>query len=100
MTQQENIVTLTQTEGIATLIARLRKEESRCASVYIIDAAIETIERLVNERDTARRMYCVMAAQHMYKSDNKCTAEHIANNMNWDCYTNYTSQEQAQGDIK
>jgi hypothetical protein len=55
MTEQENIVTLTQTEGIATLIARLRKEESRCASVYIIDAAIETIERLVNERDKARR---------------------------------------------
>jgi hypothetical protein len=44
-------MTLTTTEGIASLITRLRKEESNCASVYIIDAAIETIEILVKERD-------------------------------------------------
>ena len=41
-------------EGIASVIARLRKEESNCASVYIIDAAIDTIERLVNERDARK----------------------------------------------
>jgi hypothetical protein len=46
-------MTLTTTEGIASLITRLRKEESNCASVYIIDAAIETIERLCKERDAA-----------------------------------------------
>ena len=63
MTQQDNIVTLTTTEGIATLIARLRKEESRCASVYIVDAAIETIERLVKERDEARLEVCKLEAK-------------------------------------
>ena len=46
----------------------------------------EQISKLTNERDTARRMYCVMAANVMYKSENKLTAEHIANDKNWDCY--------------
>ena len=44
------------------------------------------IIKLILERDTARRMYCVMAANVMYRSENKSTAEHIANEKNWDCY--------------
>lgn len=80
MTEQENIVTLTQTKGIATLIARLRKEESRCASVYIIDAAIETIERLVNERNEARYMFCHLASK-LGRSETD-----IADVLDWDCY--------------
>ena len=44
------------------------------------------IEKLTHERDEARRMYCHMAGQVMYRSYNKSTAEHIANNRNWDCY--------------
>ena len=58
------------------------------------------INELIIERDSARRGYCYMSAKVMYKSTQKITAEHVANNMNWDCFTNYTSQEQAQGDIK
>lgn len=52
----------------------------------------EQITKLRNERDEARRMYCVMAAQHMYKSDNKSTAEHIADSKNWDCYKSDKTQ--------
>jgi hypothetical protein len=52
-------MTLKTTEGIASLITRLRKEETNCDSVYIVDAAIETIERLVKERDAARRLVCL-----------------------------------------
>ena len=89
MTEQENIVTLTQSEGIATLISRLRKEESRCASVYIIDAAIETIERLVNERDTARRMYCSVVEN---SRPHGTSAEDVAKQMNWDCYKKEETQ--------
>jgi hypothetical protein len=46
----------------------------------------EQIAKLRKERDEARRMYCHMAGQVMYRSYNKSTAEHVANNMNWDCY--------------
>ena len=45
------------------------------------------------ERDEARRMYCVMAALVMYKSDNKSTAEHIADSKNWDCFKTETQEE-------
>lgn len=38
------------------------------------------------ERDEARRLYCVMAANVMYKSNERVTAEHVANCKNWDCY--------------
>jgi hypothetical protein len=44
------------------------------------------IEKLTNERNRARRMYCFVAAQIMYKSNKKITAEHVANNMGWDCF--------------
>lgn len=58
---------------------------------------IDEINRLHNERDEARRLYCVMAANVMYKSENKSTAEHIANYKNWDCYESDTlSQEVSQ----
>lgn len=47
----------------------------------------ETIERLVNERDTARRMYCSEVdntrPQGIY-------AEDIAKSMGWDCYSQNT----------
>jgi hypothetical protein len=49
--------------------------------------------KLRRERDEARRMYCVMAANVMYKSENKSTAEHIANEKNWDCYKTETQEE-------
>jgi len=52
----------------------------------IVGNAIDEIERLRDERDEARRMYCHMAGQVMYRSYNKSTAEHIANNRSWDCY--------------
>jgi len=44
------------------------------------------IEKLTNERNQARRMYCFVAAQIMYKSNKKITAEHVANNNGWDCF--------------
>lgn len=84
MTEQDNIVTLTTTEGIASLITRLRKEESNCASVYIIDAAIETIERLVKERDEARRECCV------WGSTTEMGARSLAKFKRWDCYKETT----------
>jgi hypothetical protein len=46
----------------------------------------EQITKLTHERDEARRMYCHMAGQVMYRSYNKSTAEHVADNKNWDCY--------------
>jgi hypothetical protein len=49
--------------------------------------------QLRKERDLVRRMYCHMAAQVMYKSDNKSTAEHIADSKNWDCYKTETQEE-------
>ena len=52
-----------------------------------IQGLIEQIKILTTERDEARRMYCVMAANVMYRSENKSTAEHIANEKNWNCYT-------------
>jgi len=52
----------------------------------------EQIKTLTTERDEARRMYCVMSAQHMYKSDNTSTAEHIADSKNWDCYKKEETQ--------
>ena len=59
--------------------------------------AIEEINLLRKERDEARRLYCVMAANVMYKSENKSTAEHIADYKNWDCYKSDTlSQEVSQ----
>ena len=54
------------------------------------------IIKLIFERDEARRMYCHMAAQVMYRSENKSTAEHVANNMNWDCYIKNKTQEVTQ----
>lgn len=54
---------------------------------------LDLIINISKERDEARRMYCVMAAQHMYKSDNKFTAEHIADTKNWDCYKTETQEE-------
>ena len=87
MTNNDNIVTLTMTEGIASLIARLRKEESNCASVYIIDAAIDTIERLVNERDAARREVC----DWMNTDESGCVksgSEDTAIERGWDCFKN------------
>ena len=84
MTEQDNIVTLTTTEGIASLITRLRKEESNCASVYIIDAAIETIERLVKERDEARREACeygTLTPSAMYA---------LAKSRGWNCFKETT----------
>jgi hypothetical protein len=84
MTEQDNIVTLTTTEGIASLITRLRKEESNCASVYIIDAAIETIERLVKERDEARREVCEFELVNMKQ------AYEYATHRGWDCYKEKT----------
>jgi hypothetical protein len=54
---------------------------------------LDLIIELGTERDEARKMYCVMAAQHMYKSDNKSTAEHIADSKNWDCYKTETQEE-------
>ena len=83
----DNIVTLTMAEGIASLIARLRKEESNCASVYIIDAAIDTIERLVNERDAARREVC----DWMNTDESGCVksgSEDTAIERGWDCFKN------------
>lgn len=64
-----------------------------------------SFNKIIAERDEARRLYCVMAANVMYKSKDKLTAKHVANNMNWDCYkddilSREVSQEQAQGDIK
>lgn len=44
------------------------------------------ISKITNERDEARRMYCVMAANVMYQSKNNLTTKHIANYHNWDCY--------------
>lgn len=57
------------------------------------DVLIYQIKELTNERDEARRLYCVMAANVMYRSENKSTAEHIANEKNWDCYTTETQEE-------
>lgn len=89
MTQQDNIVTLTTTEGIATLIARLRKEESRCASVYIVDAAIETIERLVKERDEARREICHTKKRRLI------THLDYARKRGWNCFwVDYSKQQE------
>ena len=87
----DNIVTLTMAEGIASLIARLRKEESNCASVYIIDAAIDTIERLVNERDAARREVC----DWMNTDESGCVkngSEETAIERGWDCFKNQEKQ--------
>ena len=80
---------MTEQENIATLIARLRKEESRCASVYIIDAAIETIERLVNERDEARRMYCSVVEN---SRPHGTSAEDVAKSIGWNCYKKEETQ--------
>ena len=77
-------MTLTTTEGIASLITRLRKEESNCASVYIIDASIETIERLVKERDEARREVCEFELVNMKQ------AYEYATHRGWDCYKEKT----------
>lgn len=49
-------------------------------------------KKLTDERDEARRLYCVMAANVMYKSQNKLTAEHIANDKNWDFYKKEETQ--------
>ena len=94
MTQQDNIVTLTTTEGIASLITRLRKEESNCASVYIIDASIETIERLVKERDEARREACARTAENLSLLGSNVRlstlrVEHAARR-GWDCFKEKT----------
>ena len=57
-----------------------------------IREAMDEINKLQNERDEARRMYCVMAANVLYRSENKDTAEHVANNRNWDCYQKEETQ--------
>lgn len=83
-------MTLTTTEGIASLITRLRKEESNCASVYIIDAAIETIERLVKERDEARREVCEYLSCYYGKNSAIIEAQNTAERRGWDCYKEKT----------
>ena len=50
------------------------------------------LEKLTHERDKARRMYCVMAANVMYQSKNNLTTEHIADYHNWDCYKKEETQ--------
>ncbi|CAB4190410.1 hypothetical protein UFOVP1192_59 [uncultured Caudovirales phage] len=55
-------------------------------------ALIYHIKELTKERDEARRLYCRAQAIVMYKSDNALTAEHISNNMNWDCYEKEETQ--------
>ena len=49
------------------------------------------IATLRRERDEARRMYCYMSAQFMYKSVELDTAKHVAKNKGWDCYENETT---------
>ena len=46
--------------------------------------------QLRKERDEARRLYCHMSAQLMYKSVSIDTAKHVAANKNWDCFENLT----------
>lgn len=62
-----------------------------------IQDLLDQIKILTTERDEARRMYCVAGAKVMYKSDNKSTWEHIANNRNWDCYLLPIASENIKG---
>lgn len=57
------------------------------------DLVLFEITKLTRERDEARRMYCVMAANVMFKSSNKSTAEFMADIKNWDCYKTETQKE-------
>jgi len=73
--------------------------ESNYISVYdsyTINNAIEEINRLRNERDTARRMYC----EHLHLFNNphnqKESYKQTAIQLGWDCYSDTLSQEVSQ----
>lgn len=67
-------------------IARIKRlsHNINCADEIwaLTDEIAEVIERLINERDEARRMYCEAVNRHHVRLD----AFGIAKNHGWDCY--------------
>jgi hypothetical protein len=62
------------------IVNRLRKN-SECLAPSIMLEAADTIERLREERDEARRMYCGRVSR-----DVPLDAFDIAKNHGWDCF--------------
>jgi hypothetical protein len=62
------------------IVNRLRKNSECLAPSIMLDAA-DAIERLREERDEARRMYCGRASR-----DVPLDAFDIAKNHGWDCF--------------
>jgi hypothetical protein len=62
------------------IVNRLRKN-SECLAPSIMLEAADTIERLREERDEARRMYCGRVSR-----DVQPDAFDIAKNHGWDCF--------------
>jgi hypothetical protein len=62
------------------IVNRLRKN-SECLAPSIMLEAAEVIERLIAERDEARRMYCGRVSR-----DVQPDAFDIAKNHGWDCF--------------
>jgi hypothetical protein len=62
------------------IVTQLRAN-SECLAPSIMLAAAAEIERLREERDEARQMYCKMTSR-----DNVESARYIADRHGWDCF--------------
>ena len=48
------------------------------------------LNEVTNQRDEARRMYCVLESQDIYHRTAGATCKTVANNLKWDCYKSVT----------
>lgn len=63
-------------------IARIKRLSH---NINCADEIAEVIERLINERDEARRMYCGFAEYNERGSEDS-SKEDIAHALGWNCY--------------
>ena len=60
----------------------------------IFERAADEIERVRDERDEARRLYCA-AVEEMERGLSNDSRMDVAKARGWDCYDNYTEEEVA-----
>ena len=58
----------------------------------IFERAADEIERVRDERDEARRLYCA-AVEEMERGLSNDSRRDVAKARGWDCYDNYTEEE-------
>lgn len=88
---QVEVITTTNTGDtpMSNPLDRMRAESDWLKAELTLRAEIE---RLRNERDEARRLYCIAFQEITENLGEKNTTESIAEEMGWDCYKENTNK--------